>query len=487
MSGTQIPKIKEFPSDGRYWRVDAFGAVMRNPNIPTEPYLQIVLSSFKASHLSFSDEQLASFDQFIVSDEKKTIRIVIGQLPMISIGSIWKDGICQPIAAGESFKYQSLQISEKSTDCIPASYKLHGQYLIPYNTHRFGQAGAAGNLLAIENNGDPYGILIPMMELIRFYYAVSTKIAHAIFTGALKHDLDSIINSARTGYLEHEDRFQVGLRKHITDEESWVLARIIQSSEAWNACSTIHDDLMRQTINNDFAHIKTNFPFTGITNLTVRRKRIKSIGDEIWRDLVLSIQYCDGPFPFKHLTIVRDNDGTSVKSETDSQLTDKKPYNRKKSLDSLEGKEIQSFEETDKNFSSLDLPLPTDRYGAIKGRKPDKPTKNQSEYRNTSKFKPGEDPAALGTWQGAYGNYGPPVQGVNIRPQQLVNLPDRKEVGFFTEAVQELNKKPDVSANLRKLNESTVSAKESAYRLTFQGNNASISSTVSAVAICLST
>ena len=41
-----IPRIREFPADEPFWRVDWFGAVLRNPNIPSEPFIQVVISLF---------------------------------------------------------------------------------------------------------------------------------------------------------------------------------------------------------------------------------------------------------------------------------------------------------------------------------------------------------------------------------------------------------------------------------------------------------
>lgn len=38
-----IPRRKEFPADNRFWRVDWYGAIQHNPNIPSEPYLQIII------------------------------------------------------------------------------------------------------------------------------------------------------------------------------------------------------------------------------------------------------------------------------------------------------------------------------------------------------------------------------------------------------------------------------------------------------------
>lgn len=163
---------------------------------------------------------------------------------------------------------------------------------------------------------DPFGILIPTLEVLRFYYEVSTNLAHVIFSGALKHNLESVINIDKTGYHSEEKRFFLGLRKNYIDEEGWVLARILNSPLAWKAVSTVHDELMKQTLNGNFGYVKTAFTFSGFTDITARYKKIKSSDDQ-WRYLVLSLEYCTAAFPFKNLTLYRDNDGRGANLEMD--------------------------------------------------------------------------------------------------------------------------------------------------------------------------
>ena len=35
-----IPSIREFPNDGRIWRIDWLGGLQRNPAVPDEPLIQ---------------------------------------------------------------------------------------------------------------------------------------------------------------------------------------------------------------------------------------------------------------------------------------------------------------------------------------------------------------------------------------------------------------------------------------------------------------
>ena len=38
-------------------------------------------------------------------------------------------------------------------------------------------------LVAVEQDGDPYAVMVPTAEIIRFYYGPSTRLAQALFWG----------------------------------------------------------------------------------------------------------------------------------------------------------------------------------------------------------------------------------------------------------------------------------------------------------------
>lgn len=85
-----VPPIKEFPKDGRVWRVDWFGAVERNYDIPSEPYLQVVISPLRQGAADYAS------NSSVAHDDRRTILIGVGQLPLLSIGSHcgWKATAC---------------------------------------------------------------------------------------------------------------------------------------------------------------------------------------------------------------------------------------------------------------------------------------------------------------------------------------------------------------------------------------------------------
>jgi hypothetical protein len=50
--------------------------------------------------------------------------------------------------------------------------------------------------LALEQNGDPYAVMIPTAEIIRFYYATSTRLAQALFWGEYKETFNAARGAA---------------------------------------------------------------------------------------------------------------------------------------------------------------------------------------------------------------------------------------------------------------------------------------------------
>lgn len=86
MAATKTPGIKEFPKDGKHWRVDWFGPIQRNPDIPTESYIQVIISPFLTHPRDLPAEKLSSLTH-VISDEQKFVKIGVGQLPAIWIGN----------------------------------------------------------------------------------------------------------------------------------------------------------------------------------------------------------------------------------------------------------------------------------------------------------------------------------------------------------------------------------------------------------------
>ncbi|MBE5529319.1 hypothetical protein A9J41_04360 [Laribacter hongkongensis] len=398
-----IPKIKEFPDDGRIWRVDWFAGVERNSQVPSEPKIQLIISPVVDGATDYSASSSVNHE------ERRTITIGVGQLPLVTIGSLWQNQHCLVATAGKTKTFENLVISPDTVRLVKSDALVDGQQLIRKKYHQIG-AGLAAQCLAIKWQGDPYGIIIPVAEIIRFYYATSSDLAKAVFAGDFRHKLSSIVNQDECGFIEHERRCILKLRKEFADADAWIIGRILNSPEAFDGVALVHDSMIKQAVQSKpRMYPEAAFPFVGATNLRVKMKAMKTPDEKSWRFTVFALEHCSGSFPFSALTCDRDNSNLRPEEGKDQPDDLKEPAYPSKQLsdkDVTDG-ELQSDEDTSKNIQSTVVTMPEERFGALAGMELDKPEKDVCHYFNAGAIRPLALPTdVLGMGDGSYSDNG---------------------------------------------------------------------------------
>lgn len=172
--------------------------------------------------------------------------------------------------------------------------------------------------LLISHNQNGYdGLIIPMMEIIRFYYTRTTRFMAMLFTpeiGQLDRNIANIKESRHIN--DGRGTYRVQLRPKMLDIDAPVIARIVADKEiAHRAASMIRNDyiLNRQKHGNDDIPPTAKIPFEGETNLTA--SGVSFISGSLRYFYVIRLLKCSHPFPWKRLEIGRDNDGRSDKTK----------------------------------------------------------------------------------------------------------------------------------------------------------------------------
>ncbi|WP_046157834.1 hypothetical protein [Chromobacterium vaccinii] len=446
-----IPKIKEFPDDGRIWRVDWFGGVERNPQIPSEPKIQLIISPVVDGAIDYAASNSVNHE------ERSSISIGIGQLPLITIGSLWQNRHCLIESAGKTKVFENLVISPKTALLVKSDALVGGQPLVRKKYHQIG-AGLAANCLAIEWQGDPYGIIIPTAEVIRFYYATSTDLAKAIFAGDFRHELGSIVNPTQCGYIKQENRCILKLRKEFADADAWTIGRILNSHEAFNGAVLVHDSMIKQAVQSKSRlYPEAAFPFVGETNLRVRMKAMRSPDEKRWRFIVFALEHCTGPFPFSAITCDRDNSNLRPEEGHDQPDELKAPaYPRKQQSgkDVTDG-ELQSNEDASKEIQSAVIDLPEGRFGALANMELEKPEKNICHYFNAGSARPLELPSdVLGTSDGNYSGGIVTQTSIEVKHERQEALP--ASFANFEAMVRHLDGLPGYQAKIRPRSDATM-------------------------------
>ena len=93
-----IDEFKDIARPGSTWRLNWFGAIERDPDVATEYKLQVILTLVKDSAIG-SWHLEAAVDQ----DCLRMARVGVGQLPLLRIGSLWKDGELIRLKTGQPY------------------------------------------------------------------------------------------------------------------------------------------------------------------------------------------------------------------------------------------------------------------------------------------------------------------------------------------------------------------------------------------------
>ena len=394
-----VIQIKEFPNDGRVWRIDWFGAVRKNDNVPTEPTIDVYLRP-----VSVTDKtSIADFGW--LNKERICCTIGVGQLPVLTIGSLWKNGKLLNYQVIVPSNLPNVNIAEDSVRLIEAAHKDQTGYIINKAAFDIGgfKNGLSARCLAIESDGDPYSIIIPVAEVIRFYYAISTNLAKIAFLGSYETNFDQIIGE-RCGFDSKTKILIIHLRQWLYDNEGWVLGRILRDKNAQQGFFQIHRSLVKQSVGKYHQPMpETNFPFQGKTDWAARCLSFTSGGKV--RTLILELLRCTAPFPFSNLVVIRDNDGRQASPETDLPESNKRPYLRNQRLKSGTSKKLHSIEEPVQNMKRMVIDYVKERFGDLWNKELIKPEKEFCNYRKTDLLflPPSESTTALGTGDGTSG------------------------------------------------------------------------------------
>lgn len=440
---TWIPAIAEFPSDGRRWRLDWLGDVSLSPSISSEPTITVALSPVRDGVSN------PATNSGVLGQEQMIVRVGVGQMPYLRVGSIWRDQRQVQELAGETQDLKDINISPSTVKLIRVGSEIgvKRRVIPPYLYSLNG--GLSAKCFAIHYKGDPHGIILPTAEAIRFYYASSTDLAHIAFWGMYQQEPEEIINPALSGFPENETRCYLRLRRWLADEDAWTIGRVLHDPIAAQGVRRISDALVRDTANRQLSFPECDLPFQGTVRWKARGLPLRVDGKPD-RFLIFELLRCSAPFPFDELEVTRDNDGSKAPPETDIPEAEKRPAwaHGHPVVALADGGILQSEREPESNVARIPLPLANECFDALSGKEIIRNPKKECQYKS-GQFRPlyvltGD---FLGTGQGESRNSG-------MLPAEIVTHRERRpslpaSLDTIIAAVPILNSYKGISAKIR--------------------------------------
>lgn len=311
----RYPELREafyapslFPDDGRLWRVEWLGRLERNFSDPFNHFLAVTLRRLRKKPHGID----VALEDALDVDAKRldTSYIEVADLPYVHIGSIWRDGKYVASPEYPLFESDRLVFSESTLRLVSPDSPdpLAGSDgVLPPRLRPPGCDPRQARFLAVEVDGDPCGLLIPAMEVVRFYYCPSASITSRLFRGPFDLIKNEIYNVAHSG-LDPDGLCRACFRNDIPKTAMRIAAVLATSEYARRQAQRIYDAILVNHVTSGIPVVEALPPFEGRATLKARGAWFENGG----RRRFLAHQIVEGslPLPGRKLLYAWSSDGS---------------------------------------------------------------------------------------------------------------------------------------------------------------------------------
>lgn len=291
--------ILAFPDDETPWRINWFGEVAYfNRAVRRQQPSVLVHLSRVVTPQALTDTRLlldpASTNHGWYSTRR---HVSVGCLPYLRVGDIWQKRhlILEPEYQVERFL--RLRIDSSTTSLIKAGLNKDGRgFLLPLEEHPWHRGCTKSYCIEVALDGGRR-VIIPCVELIRFYFGSSSSLLSRLFLPPLlKEHLFSSYE-----FDGQKRRLTIKLAPGMRGVSAADIGRVCMSSYAWHSAVGVGTSLLKASTCNEPAFPIATFPFEGTTDLVASGKWVSLGGVENSTFVVFSLRSCSHPFPFASL------------------------------------------------------------------------------------------------------------------------------------------------------------------------------------------
>ena len=307
-------RLSSFPRGTGAWRLDWFGDIAFPDAVQRRRQPSVFV------YWSPVDEEALKEPSLLISAKttqggwaQKGCWTSVGILPLLRIGDVWRDGrlILRPDYELETFA--ELQIDAATTTLVKAGLNKDSQgFLLPLAEHPWHRQCTQSYCLEVALE-DGRRLLIPCMELVRFYFGSSSKLINRLFSPPLDTDL----LYTRSAFDIAKAALVLQLAEGMSGSSAADIARIERDPLALRAARLVGSSLLKGAPGSEAFFPQAVFPFEGKTTLVATGRWLPYAGVDRATYLVFSLRSCSHPFPFKSLRYeihkpVTDGPGESI-------------------------------------------------------------------------------------------------------------------------------------------------------------------------------
>ncbi len=291
-----LPSFPSLTPDERIWRLDWFGECAYPGSVRryAQPCIKVGLSPLQCDPVDRAAFLLPDSTDHLHTHEAW---VPIAALPMLAIGDLWQAGnqIISPDYQVE--KFSRLKINPESMAFVKAGLALEEHFLLPLSHHPWHRHHTQSYCVSVAL-GNQHRLLVPCVEIIRFYFGSSSNFLQRLFTAPLAQE-----NLWTSKHLNPATRhLHLVLANHLSGLSAADIGRIAESKLAWRAAAGIYASCQKATVTGHPAYPYTGFPFEGDTDIEATGIWLPFGDQENATFLAFRIRSCSHPFPFQSLS-----------------------------------------------------------------------------------------------------------------------------------------------------------------------------------------
>ena len=289
--------LTALPKGNDFWRIDWFGDVLFPDRLVrrTQPSVFVQLSRVLDTNF-LHDPQLLLLPIATDTFNASSRWISVGQMAILRTGDIWRNQqlFFQPDYQLETFT--DLNINRSTTALLKAGVEVGDHHILPFAEHPWHVKGTHSYCVSVQLN-DGRQLVVPCMELIRFYFGSSGSLLKKLFLPPLERK--SLYS--KSGIYNWNKAYELELGDGISGASAADIARIASVKEAWNAAVLVGTSMLKCAARGALRYPQTLFPFEGKTTLTASGKWLPFGNKPNRTFVVFNLRSCSAEFPFRSL------------------------------------------------------------------------------------------------------------------------------------------------------------------------------------------
>ncbi|MBU6440353.1 MAG: hypothetical protein KGJ03_00875 [Betaproteobacteria bacterium] len=238
-------QIAAFPKGCGLWRVDWFGGVQFPNRIlrRTQPSVFVHLS--RVTDPTVLADPMAGVSASSTLPWQRQFRcwVSVGSTMLLRIGDLWSDRRFVASPEHEVETFENIRIDRTTAQLLKAGHSdANDNFLLPVAEHPWHMANTHSYCVRVDL-GAGRSMVIPSMELVRFYFGSSSPLLASLFQPPF--DPTRLYSAVRFTDFFGED-VELDLADGVPEESGPDIARIAVDKTAANADALIGVSLLRQ-------------------------------------------------------------------------------------------------------------------------------------------------------------------------------------------------------------------------------------------------